>query len=182
MKRFILGTLIAAVAGFVWGAVFWMSPLPNNTIGQAKSDTLLGAELKLTLNETGVYYLPSGDPGSEDFQKLHRAGPIAMIFFQREGAEPMAGSTFAAGFVHGWVSIALAAVLLGIALPALGGYASRVGFVTLIGVTSSVFSDIGGTVWWPIPLDWAIIMSIYAVVFWLIAGLILAAFYKPDNA
>lgn len=183
MKRFLLGSIIAAVAGFVWGAVFWMSPLPNNVIQQAKSDVLLGAELKVTLNESGVYYLPGGgDPTGEEFQRLHRAGPIAMIFYQREGAEPMAPSTFAAGLVHGWASIALAAVLLGMALPALGGYAARVGFVTLVGVISSVFSDIGGTVWWPISMDWALIMSVYGVVFWLVTGLILAAFYKPETA
>lgn len=182
MKRFLLGTIIAAVAGFIWGAVFWMSPLPNNAIGQAKSDTLLGAELKLTLNETGVYYLPSGDPTGEEFQKLHRAGPIAMIFYQRKGAEPMAGSTFAAGLVHGWASIALTAILLGMALPALASYGKRVGFVALVGIVSTVFSSIGGTVWWPIPLDWALIMSTYEIIFWVIAGLILAAFYKPETA
>ena len=179
MQRFILSTVIAAVICFIWGAIYWVSPVPNDAIGQAKSDALLGAELNLTLGDTGVYYLPSGAPGETSFDKLHRAGPIAMIFFQREGAEPMAGSTFAAGFVHGWASIALVALLLSMALPALGSYARRVGFVSLVGVIISVYSNLGGTVWWPIPLNWAVIMSIYGVVFWLIAGLILAAFYKP---
>ena len=70
MKRFLLGTVIAAIAGFVWGAVFWMSPLPNNAIHQSKSDALLGAELQLTLDDSGVYYLPGGgDPTGEDFQR-----------------------------------------------------------------------------------------------------------------
>ena len=103
-----------------------------------------------------------------------------MIFYQRDGAEPMAPSTFIAGLFHGWLSIALAAVLLAMALPALGSYGKRVGFVCLVGVVSSVFSDIGGTVWWPVPIDWALIMTVYGVVFWLIAGLILAAVYKPE--
>lgn len=182
MKRFVLGTVIAAVVCFVWGAVYWMSPMATGTFKQAKSDSLLGAELKLTLGETGVYFLPGAAQGTEEYAKAHREGPIALLFFQREGAEPMAGSTFAAGFAHGWVTIALIAVLLGLALPALSSYASRVGFVTLAGVASGVFSHIGGTVWWPIGLDWGLLQLGYHIGFWLLAGVILAVFYKPDDA
>ena len=78
--------------------------------------------------------------------------------------------------------IALIAVLLGLALPALSSYASRVGFVTLAGVASGVFSHIGGTVWWPIGLDWGLLQLGYHIGFWLLAGVILAVFYKPDDA
>ena len=38
MKRYVLGSLLAAAAMFVWGAVFWMSPIPMSVMKTSSDD------------------------------------------------------------------------------------------------------------------------------------------------
>ena len=51
MKRYVLGGLLAAIAMFVWGAVFWMSPVPTSVMQTATDDVALGQALKAQMSE-----------------------------------------------------------------------------------------------------------------------------------
>ena len=84
------------------------------------------------------------------------------------------------GFVLNLVAIVLIALLLKLVVSALPTYASRVAFVSLAGIAAAVFIDGGGAVWWRIPWEWKLYQGVYDVAFWIIAGVILAAFIRPE--
>jgi len=181
MKRYGLGGLLAAAAMFIWGSVFWLSPIPSGVMKTATDDAALGAALKTYLPTTGTYFVPGMSDDVDAMTRLHEAGPVAMIHIEVEGSPAMDPKVFIKGFVHLLGVALLSGWLLSLALPSLGGYASRVGFVVLLGVTASFAYDLGSTVWWPIQTSWGLIGVVYNVVNWCIAGLILAAFFKPET-
>lgn len=42
--------------------------------------------------------------------------------------------------------------------------------------------DFGDAVWWKIPWDWKIYQIFYDLVAWVIAGLVLGKFVRPEDA
>lgn len=187
--RYVVGGLLAAVAMFIWGAVFWMSPLPMSVIGQSTDDAALGAAMTEHLPASGSYFVPGMGDDIETFNRLHAAGPVAVIHVDIDGSPAMDPKVFIKGFVHHLGVALLTAWLLAIALgpgssgnPSLAGYWQRVGFVVLVGATASFAYDLGGTVWWPIGLDHGLITAAYNIVNWTIAGLILARVFRPEPA
>ena len=169
----ILGAVLAGVLVFVWGAVFWTSGFADGQFKESANDASLGATMQALMAEPGTYYVPGGDMDSEEFTTLHRNGPVALIHIQA-GSEPMQGSTFALGFAHNLLVAFLAMLLLRMAAPALPSYGARLGFVVLIGITLTVSTHLGETIWWPVSGGYALVQSIYALGGWLIAGLVLA--------
>lgn len=182
MKRYLLGGSLAAIAMFVWGAVFWMSPLPTGVMQVSNDDQALGQVLKAQLPASGTYFVPGMSDDHAAMTRLHEAGPVAMIHIQVEGSPAMDPKVFIKGIVHLLGLALLLGWVLELAAGSLGSYGRRVGFVVLLGVTASFAYDLGGTIWWPISIPWALIGVLYNVVNWTIAGLILAAFFKPAPA
>ncbi len=141
------------------------------------------ASMKEQLPLNGTYFLPStaGDPEAVD--KVMRQGPVAMIHMLAVNGRPAVDPTImAAGFVFNLVSIVLIAILLRSVLSALPTYSDRVKFVALAGFIAAFFIDGGEVAWWLMPLDWKLYQAVYNILFWLIAGLILAKFVQPAGA
>ena len=180
MKRYILGGLLTAIAMFVWGAVFWMSPVPTSVMQTATDDVALGQALKAQMPASGTYFVPGMQDDHEAMTRLHEAGPVAMIHIQVEGSPAMDPKVFIKGLIHLFGMALLIGWLLELSANSLGSYGRRVGFVVLLGVTASFTYDLGSTIWWPVAMPWALVGVLYTVVNWTIAGLILAAFFKPD--
>ena len=182
MKRTVIGCLLATVAIFIWGAVFWMSPLPYSVVGKVSDDAAVGKSLLQLFPATGTYFLPGQYNGPEKCAELAKAGPIATVYIQREGSEMMPAKMFIEGFVHELAVVILIAWLLNKALPGLGGYCARVTFVTVAGLAPGIFAGLGPCIWMFYPLPFQLVTTIYHVTTWLVAGLVLAAFIKPKAA
>ena len=75
--------------------------------------------------------------------------------------------------------MAFLALLLKIALPALGGYLARVIFLSLLGITAALYSNFSMPVWWHHPWTFYLLSFVYDVGAWVAAALVLAAFVKP---
>ena len=180
MKRYVLGSLLAAAAMFVWGAVFWMSPIPMSVMKTSSDDAALGQALNSYIPETGTYFVPGMSEDHAAMERLHEAGPVAMIHIEREGSPAMDPKVFIKGLIHLFGMALLIGWLLELSANSLGSYGRRVGFVVLLGVTASFTYDLGSTIWWPVAMPWALVGVLYSVVNWTIAGLILAAFFKPE--
>lgn len=179
MQRLITSSLLAAVALFIFGAIYWMSPTSSIGVSDPADDAVAQALLGQIFPETGLYWVPGMGTYSEDperFEELHVTGPVAMVNIVHDAGPPMAPGTFIAGFIHEWIACFLIALLLLKASPALPGFADKVGFVTLAGFTASFFIDISAVIWWRMPLAVQIVSSIYVIVSWFIIGLILARF------
>ena len=179
MKRFILGVFLATVAMFVFGAVFWTNPLPYSVLPHARDDAAAGQALLAAFPVSGTYLIPSPVGDRKAAADLTRKGPVATVHIQREGFEPMSPRGFLDGFLHEFATVALLALILKITLPAVGGYLSRVAFVTLIGVTISFYSNFSMPIWWHHPFPFYLVLATYNVVAFFIVALVLAAFVKP---
>lgn len=182
MKRLALGSLLAAIAIFFWGFMFWALFASIDMQESSQDELALQQALAEHLPKSGTYYIPSLDERSDEYAQRHRSGPIAMIFVKLEGAAPMNPVSMLAGFLHEAIFAFLIGLLLLMALPALASYRRRVLFVTFMGVTAAFWSDFAYPIWWSHPWGFHVMNAFYSVVAWLIAGLILARFVAPVSA
>lgn len=179
MKRIVLGSFLGAVAMFIWGAVFWMGPLPKGVGLTARDESALGQALRQQLHVSGTYTVPGLSTEPKRAEELAQKGPLAVIHYRSAGGPLPDPSLLLRGFLIEWVTVALIACLLQMAFPVLNSYTRRVLFVMLAAVTLAVHSDAGAVVWWHHAPSWAWLMGFYDVSAWTIAGLVLAAFVKP---
>jgi hypothetical protein len=179
MTKLTLGTILATVALFVWGAVFWMNPLPYTYLERTSDDAQAGQALLAHFPRTGTYILPGPHHEEATLKRLHEAGPLAMVHVVKQGRPLMAGSTFALGFLQELVVVMLIGALLHLARNSLTRYVARVRFVTVAGIAAAVFSDFGAPIWWNHPWPFHLVSAIYAVTGWFVVGLVLAAFIRP---
>ena len=182
MQKLMTGSLLAAVAMFIFGAIYWTSPLSGVGIHEPADSVVAQAILAETFPETGVYWVPGMSLYSENpelFETLHISGPVAMVNIVYAPGPPMAPATFVLGFLHNLVACFLIGLLLSKAAPALGTYGARVGFVVLAGLTTAFFVEMASVVWWRMPLPNQLISALYDIVAWLIAGLVLARHIGP---
>jgi len=183
MKKFVLGPALAALAMFLFGAIYWMSPFPYKTLTPAADDSAAGLALAKIFPETGTYLIPGPTLDQRLLTELSKRGPSAEVQFVKEGFDGMAPTVFLEGYVHYFVVSLLLAALLAKAASSLRGYCSRVGFCSLVGIAGSALINYSDPIWWHHPWAWHIACSIYAILVFTVAGLILAAFVKsPANA
>ena len=183
MQRYLLGTFLAALAMFVWGAVYWTNPLPYRFLPHSLDDAQAGEALLRFLPANGTYFIPGTQNDPATLQRLHEKGPIATIHFQREGMPPMQAKVFLLGFVHNWICTLLAAfIAVRISPVVLNSYGKRVWFFVLIGTLVAVFSEFSAPIWWGHPWPFHLISALFALTVWLVAGLVLAAFLKADES
>lgn len=183
MKRIVVGALLSAVALFVWGFLYWnVFPFQAQVFQRVPDEPALAAQLSSALPESGVYFIPSPAPGEAMEPVLQRftAGPIAQMIFLREGAAPVSPGKFLAGFLHMLVSALLMGALLAMAVGVLGSYGSRVTFVLLAGLAGAFRAHLGTPIWQHHPWDLQLLYFFYDVIAWLLAGLILARFVRPE--
>lgn len=181
MKQILLGGIAAGVAVFIWGAIYWMFGPADNVIQAPKNEIVLSTAIKASIPEPGTYFIPGGDPGDEAFLEKHREGPVAMLHV-RDGHEAMAPSVFGKGIAHNIVTGILIAALLAWVAPALSGYGSRVGFITAVGVVSTIATHGAMPIWWPIDMAYTLMQAAYSISLWLVSGLVLGAIVKPKAA
>lgn len=178
MRKLLLGSFLAALAVFFFGAAYWMSPPSQKLFGAPNQPETFARSLLEQLPTTGVYIYPiaSGSPAERD--AASRKGPNAIIHFQREGMPAMDPAQLGRGFLVIWVTMALLGLLLQFACPSLPGYGSRVLFTTVSGLMVAANSDLGATVWWLHSAPFAAANALYNVISFTLGGLILAKFIR----
>ncbi len=183
MKK-LLGIFLATLAMFIFGAVFWMTPLTTSFYLQSNDDEAVGRRLKDMFPTTGTYFVPGKQAAPEKRLELLKAGPLATVHvdYERKLAGEPDPKTLAAGFVHELISMALAALVLGALLTVLNTYVRRVGFMAMIGVLIAWFGPLSQPIWWYHPWPVHIVNAIYTVLAWIVAGLVLAAYIKPASS
>lgn len=186
MKQIAMGTLLAAVALFVWGFLFWGLPWPNPAYQHlsAEDEAALRQSLSEHVPTSGAYYVPDMEHGADHAAYLarHREGPLAMVMVRTEGAELMSAGLFAGGFVHMLFSVLLIALLLRAVAPVLRSYRSRVGFLALVGLAAAFWANLGEPIWNYQPWAFHLTAAVYDWTSWIIAGLVLAYVVKPVRA
>lgn len=182
MNRYIVGSFVSAVALFLFGAIFWMSPVGSLGFVVAPDDDLAAVSVQTAFPVDGTYYVPGPGDGSDREGQFarHRAGPIATVHIRHEGAEPMSPRVLLVGFVHNWIVALLMTYLLVRAAPAaVARYGDRVLFVALVGVIAATLIDLGHPIWWYQPWRFHLVNAAYHIGGSVVVGLVLGAFVKP---
>lgn len=179
MRSLVTGSFLAAVAMFIFGALYWTMPLPYSALKSVEEERVAAALAGSMFPETGLYMIPDPNRSSaapEEFARLHREGPVVTANVVHGAGEPMQAATFVNGFVHEFGTCLLIGVLLSMAAPAFPTVGRRAAFAALMGFTAAFFIDIGATVWWRMPLSWQLYQLVYNTLAWSIAGLVLARY------
>jgi len=178
MRRPILAVLLASVAVYVFGFLYWgLSPFPYMAWRQTPDDAAAQQALLQHFPVSGTYHVPSRNHTAAEMEKLYQ-GPVGFVHIDRDGRPVHDVSMMIRGFFLTVGICALIALILHRVGPGLGNYTARVGFVTLVGATASLMHDGGETVWWAIPAGWQAAKAAYNVGAWVVAGLVLARFVR----
>jgi hypothetical protein len=178
MKRFYLGVVLAALAMFVWGMVYWgANPLPYTAWKHATDDVAASQALLQYFPENGTYYIPGMYHDKATLAKLFQQGPVAFVhMLRREGRPMMDPSIMGKGIVLYLIVSFLLAWLVRLALPGLPTYGSRLKLVCVAALVAVLMIDMGDQVWWYIPFAWKLQQGLYNFSDLLIGGLVLAKF------
>jgi hypothetical protein len=187
MTRIILAGIVGAVIYFVWGMAAWMVlPLHGPSLAGLPDQNAIRAAFQSQDLQTGVYVIPWSD-NADDWQQpesevnqMHRAGPLATIFYQQAGSELMPPRILVVGFFIDLLAAMLAACLLSATLVNCPSYAQRVGFVLGLGIFVALIGHVSYWNWMRFPTDYTIAFMIDVIVGWTLAGLAIAAIVRPE--
>jgi len=178
MKPILTGGLLAAVAVFVWGFLYWsLSGISTRVMHPVPDELSLAQKLAEVLPQSGAYLMPfPANTSTEEFVKRMASGPLVQILYSREGGDPLQASVFAFGFLHMLASALVMAVALRLAAPPT--YGARLQLVVVAGLAGSVFGNLGRPIWWHQPWDFHLMNFAYEITSWTVAGLVLARFVR----
>jgi hypothetical protein len=185
LVRIFFGALLAGVLGFFWGFTFWavlgagdllMDPLPNE-------DGVIQALHNAGL-PSGMYVYPAPAHMNDAeavaaFEEKHMKGPLLQLAYRANGGPAMPPEQYVKGVAHYFAIAFIAGVLLAMARNALPTYGSRVLFVVLLGLVSTVWSHWADAVWFFDSWDYTAGRGVESLVTALLFGLVLAAIIKP---
>lgn len=181
--RILGAALAAATAVFVWGFVYWaIMPMGINSVQGPQNAQAVQEFLDQNLHESGMYVVPySAEPDTDtQYHQAHTRGPLALIQFRKQGAEPLAPAVMVQGWLHSWVTFIVMALAIRMAAPE-GGFGARFMVALGGGVAGSIFATYGGPIWWYMPWDFATTMFVYQAIAWLLGSLILAIILRPST-
>lgn len=188
MLRILVGAVLAAVVVYVWNMASWMFlGLHDDSMARFEESEVVVEALVGSAKESGTYFIPNPpetqdmeSPEFKEFVEKHKAGPVATIFFSKEGIEPMSPQVMGIGFGLVFASALIAAVLLSMTSGI--GFFGRVLFVALLGVFAAIEGHGSLWNWMHFPQDWTIAMATDVVVGWALAGILLAIIIRPRSA
>jgi hypothetical protein len=185
--RVLLAALAGAVAMFVWTAIAHVAT-PLGTIGFSQIPN--EAAVLHTMNDSigvrpGLYFFPWVSPADpkmmEKVEALEKANGHGLLLYHGPGQNidadmaPMLIKEFAKQFVQALIAAWIVSMIA-------AGYATRVGVVTLIGVSAAIATNVSYWNWYGFPLDFTCAAIFMEVVSGLVAGLAIAAILKPRAA
>lgn len=191
VARVLLGAAVSALALMLWGFLFWVVlSAPGGTVQPLPDEVPLMESLHQSIPRSGTYVFPTPPrpesgleelPALEAYRLRHIAGPVGLLYFNREGTDPLSAGTYVLGLAHFFVASLLAALLLVLALPVLAGYVARALYVFGLGVFATVSMRLFDPIWWHLPWGHFLHSAVYHAASWLVAGIVLAGIVKPHR-
>jgi len=182
MNKLIVPSLVAAVVMFLWGSVFWMSPLPYGATVPLENQAQLQTKMASTFTQPGTYLFPSmmqPDVDQEAIMALYEQGPIviAQVTSGRAAFDPI---VFVKGFIHYFVVALLMAWLLTRVFAQSSTFREKFDFVSKTAFLLVLFTHGSELIWWGIPVGWTLWTAFYEFIAIVLAGVVLAKMIKTD--
>jgi hypothetical protein len=182
-KREILAVLLGAVGMFVWGFIaHTMLPLGEAGVREIPNDQTVLTPMQTTLGSTdGFYIFPSTGGGTnqekmEQYSKKLASSPNGILVYHPAGGSIIVGRQLTIEFLT-QVLVALLAIAL-LKRARVYGFASILGFITLIGLIATVMTNIQYWNWYGFPAVYTLGYMTSQFVGFLIFGLIASAMLK----
>lgn len=185
-KRILLAGLLGGIAMFIWAFLAHMVlPLGSTGIREIPNETAVLGAMQASLGQTaGLYFFPGLGAGPnptaaqrnaamKEYDPKLAANPSGLLLYHPPGAKGMTGGKLGLEFLTEVVETLLAVFLL--AQTRLTRYASRVGFVFLVGVVAAITTNIPYWNWYRFPGNYTAAYMTTQIVAYLVAGLVGAA-------
>lgn len=193
-SQLIKGGLSGAIILFIWGMVSWMVlPWHNMTMSGFKDEAAIEKIILEQAPSKGVYILPywncKADPAMSKEEKKAlmeqncvkmMKGPFAFAVINPQGTGMSMNASMIGSFVIQLIGALLVTALLSKAN--IQNYFCRVIFTTMFGLAAGVVCFLPGWNWWGFPVNYTLISILDLVVGWFLAGLVLAAIVKNNQA
>lgn len=179
MPRMLIGAIVAAVAMFITGFIFYATPLSYIAFSSIELPQQAAVQQALAANlpGTGTYTIPSAT--TAEGTVMYGKGPIATVHYNSGGFSVADPGVLIAGFMHELI----VALLIGFALLGVAGrvtdFASRARLVILFSLAGSVLMHLGEPIWYH--HDWThfIYLLIGDTALLAVGGLIIARWFLP---
>ncbi len=190
--RWALAVLVATIVVFMWGFLFWgVSGLPEMGVSKVEDPASAGIALVEHFPNNGIYFVPGYSPEVEDdevgggdlaanaenmeeFSKLHKAGPLAIVYMTSiTGGPVMDFGVMYSGFCHIMLTCIFLAFLLGLIGSALPTRWRRVRFYLFVGFFCAFYCYVGEAVWWRYPWNWQMLTALYNWVAISLGGIVI---------
>ncbi len=177
--RIILAGILGAIAMFAWASVAHIAtPLGNMGISQIPNEAPLISDMQKTIGDhSGLYIYPWIDPNDPKMMEKYAAmmprSPSGLLLYHPPSASTNMTRPMIYEFVKELVEMLIAAFLLGWA--GISGYAGRVGFVTLVGLSVSASTNVSYWIWYKFPCDYTLAYIAITLIGYFVAGLVIAA-------
>ena len=176
--RIVIGILLAALAAYVWGFLYWGLSGPAYSAWQTlEDDEAVMTVLRENFPRNGTYYVPGRNHDEATAGRLFEQGPVAFVhILARDGRPMMDPSIMGLGFVHYIVGAALLVLVL--SLTGLQG-AAAIKASAAIGLFVVVMAHMGEAVWWQVSWGWKLGQALYDLIAITIMGAVLSRFAAP---
>ena len=187
--RVLLTGLLAGSAMFVWSGIAHMAlPLGEAGVREIPNEKPALNALQAALGESsGLYLFPGMGLGPDatkqqktaamqDYGKKLAANPSGVLIYHPPGATPLAARMFITEFLTELVEAMLAVWLM--AQARLESFASRFGFVLVLGLMASLMTNVQYWNWYGFPTNYTAAYIFTEFMGFVVAGLIAAAMVK----
>jgi hypothetical protein len=177
--RILLAGVLGGLALFMWGG------LAHEALGLGEvglkylpqQQPVMDA-LKASVSQSGFYFFPEMD-AAHKLPADKMGGAYGFLIYHPGGAGgPMTGQLVNECVLN--IVLALLAAFL-LSRTRLNGYLSRVGFVTLLGLTVGLMTNVEYWNWYGFPSSYTAVSVFIVLVGFLLVGLIAGALIKESN-
>jgi hypothetical protein len=171
MFRILLAGVLGGLAMYVWTSIAHVAtPLGETGFSTLPNEATTMSALATSIGDGhGLYLFPARMSGKSAGPN---EGPLGFLVYRPHVVYSLNPSNLAVEFVTELVEAIIAALLLSFA--ALSGYLSRVGFVTLVGITAAISTNISYWNWYGFPTTFTLATCFIELIGFLAAGLVIA--------
>jgi hypothetical protein len=182
MVRLLVGSFCVAVVLWLWSTVFYViSPVPYYTMSQTADDLAAGEALLEHFPETGTYILPGRYADDETRKQMRNNGPVATVYFTREGSPEASLVKILIGTFNSFVI----GLLLGVSMLFLNRYTvtywSHVAIGSLFGIAYTAYPRFADIIWSDFPYGYQLMMIFSDGLSWILIVMVMAWFTRPKG-
>ena len=183
MKRILLAGVLAGLAMYIWSSVAHIA-LPLGTVGlqQIPNEQAVLTSMSGSLSQSGLYFFPFMLPGTSMQQQVEKlkTSPSGLLIYHPAGAPGMTMAMLGTELLTEIVVSILAVWLL--SKTRIASFGGRVGFVTVVGLTAAIMTNVQYWNWYGFPLSYTASYMFTQLVGFLVAGLVAAKMINTGEA